>query len=64
MAQLVNRLTLDFGSGHDLLVCQFEPPASGSLLTAQSLFGIPSLPLSAPPPLAFYRSLKINKNKT
>ena len=25
VAQLVKRLTLDFGSGHDLAVCEFEP---------------------------------------
>ena len=24
-AQLVKHLTLDFGSGHDLTVCEFEP---------------------------------------
>ena len=27
MAQLVKRLTLDFGSGHDLTVHEFEPRA-------------------------------------
>ena len=25
MAQSVKRPTLDFGSGHDLTVCEFEP---------------------------------------
>ena len=25
MAQLVEHLTLDFGIGHDLMVCEFEP---------------------------------------
>ena len=37
MAQLVKRLTLDFGSGDDLTVCGVEP---------QSLLGILSLSLS------------------
>ena len=48
MAQLV----LDFGSGHDLLVCGMEPP-SGSMLTAQNLLGILSPSLSALPPLSY-----------
>ena len=33
VAQLVQRLTLDFGSGHDLMVCEIKPQA-------WSLFGI------------------------
>ena len=64
MAQLVERLTLDFSSGHDLMVYGFkrhvrlcadssEPgPASDSV----------SLSLSAPPPLVFFLSLSL-KNK-
>ena len=39
MAQLAKRLTLDFGSGRDLTVCEMEPHAWDSLS--------PSLP--APP---------------
>ena len=53
MAQPVKRLSLDFGSGHDLLVHGFEPRV------VQSLLGIPSLPLSAPSALSL--SLEINK---
>ena len=45
MAQSIG-LTLHFGSGHDLTVCEFEP-VSGSALTMWSLLGIVSL--SAPP---------------
>ena len=49
MAQSVEGPTLDFGSGHDVTVCGFEPHM-GSVLTAQSLLGIlslcPSLSLS------------------
>ena len=44
MAQSVKHPTLDFGSGHDLMVHETEP-ASGSALTAQSLLEILSLPL-------------------
>ena len=58
MAQLLKRPTLDFGSGHDLMVCEFEP-ALGSGLTAGSLPGIVSLYLSP----ACSLSLRINKNK-
>ena len=48
MAQLVERLALDIGSGHDFTVYEFEP-VWGSELTAQSLLGILFLPFSAPP---------------
>ena len=61
MAQLVKRL--DFGSGHDLTVHGFEPPALGSVLTAQSLepaLDSVSHSLSPPPPLVLCLS-KINK---
>ena len=44
MAQLVERLTLGFGSGYDLTSCEIKP-ALGSVLTAWSLLGF-SLPLS------------------
>ena len=64
MAQSVRHLTLDFSSGHDLTVCEFTP-LIGLLLTARSLLGILSLPLSlsAPPPLVISFSLthKINQ---
>ena len=45
MAQLVKVLTLDFGSGHDLMVCETEPYA---VLTGRRLFEILSMNLSAP----------------
>ena len=48
VAPSVKRLTLGFGSGHDLTVHEFEP-TSGSVLTAQSLFGVlPQLSLALP----------------
>ena len=67
MAQSVKRLTLDFGSGHDLVVHEFKPRIRLLALTAQSLLGIlfPSLsaplPLSAPP--MHTHSLNMNKLK-
>ena len=42
----------DFGSSHDLTVCELEPPMLGSVLTAQSLgpaFDSVGPSLSAPP---------------
>ena len=56
---MVRHPTLDFGSGHDLLVHGSEP-ASDSVLAEWSLLGtLLPLSLSAPPLLAL--SFKINK---
>ena len=66
VGQSVKHPTLDFGSGHDLTVHEFKP-ASGSMLTAQSLLGILSLSLSlslSAPTLLLHTlslSLKIKK---
>ena len=59
VAQSMKRQTLDFGSGHDLMVCGFES-RSGSALTVGSLLGVlsPSLPL----PVSHVLSLK-NKHQ-
>ena len=61
VAQLVKRLTLDFHSGPDLTVCEFESCiglcADSVELVWDSLF----LPLSAPPPLMLSLSLSQNK---
>ena len=65
VAQLVKCLTLDFGSGHDLMV-RSSSPVSGSELATWSLLRIFSLFfLSAPSPLSreHVLSLKINKLK-
>ena len=51
MAQSVKRLTLDFGSGHDLTVCEFKPQVK---LCADSVESAHSLSLSL--------SLKTNKH--
>ena len=58
VVQLVECLTLDFGSGHDLTVRGFEPCVS-SALTSRSLLGSLSLPLSALLPC----SLPLSQNK-
>ena len=59
LAQSVKCLTLEFGSGHELMVPELEP-LSGSALTVESLLGI----LSAPcPPLVLSISKRINKLK-
>ena len=59
MAQSVKRPSLDFDSGHELTVCEFEPRVG---LTASLGFS-----LSAPPPLvrvcALSLFLKINCTK-
>ena len=61
MAQSVKLPTLDFSSGRDLTVVRSSRD-SDSELTAQSLLGILSLPLSLPLPLLVLTlSLKINK---
>ena len=63
MAQSVEHLPLDFGSGHDAKVME-SSPMSGSKLTAQSLLGILSLSF-CPFPLLMPSLLKIKKqNKT
>ena len=49
VAQLAGYPTLDFSSGHDLMVCGFEPRVRGSSLVVQSLLRILSLPLSLCP---------------
>ena len=63
MAQSVERPTLGFGSGHDLMVCGFEPQvrlcADGMKPTWNSL----SPSLSAPPLLTWSLSLSEIKNK-
>ena len=61
MAQSVERLTFDFGSGHDLRVVELRP-ALGSVLMAWILLGILSLPLSLSLSCSCFLSLKINKH--
>ena len=60
MTQSVEHLTLDFSSGHDLMVARLGP-GSCSTLTAGHLLGIFSLPLSLPLPGTLSLSLSQNK---
>ena len=60
MAQSVKRPTLDFSSGHDLMVRDFEPRL-GSVLIVWSLLGILSLPLFLSVSVSVSVSLSHNK---
>ena len=62
MAQSVKLPTLDFGSGHDLRVREFEPH-TGSVLATLSLLGILSLPLFLPLPHLRTHTLALPQNK-
>ena len=64
MAQSVKRLALGFGSGHDLMICEFEPHL-GSALTLWSLLGIlsPSLYPAFPSLCVLFLSLSVKLNK-
>ena len=61
MAQLVNRLTLDLGSGHDLTVHEFELLIGLCADSAEPAWDSVSLSLFPSP--TCYLSLKINRNK-
>ena len=61
VAQLVKQPTLDFCSGHDLTVPEFQPHVADSALRVQSLLGILSLPLSLP--LSCFLFLSLSQNK-
>ena len=60
MVQLVEPLTLHFGSGHGLTFRGTEPHVELSADIMEPAWDSLSLPLSAPPPLAEL-SLKIKK---
>ena len=61
MAQLVKRLTLDFGSGHDLMVCELEPCIGLHADNTEPAWDSLSPSLPAPPPVTLMLS-KINKS--
>ena len=63
MAQSVEHPTLDFGSGHDLVVSEFKALIGLCAGSAEPAWDILSLPLSLSLPLlcALFLSLKINK---
>ena len=56
-APLVKHLTLDFGSGHDLPVCGFEPCVGLCAHSVEPALGFQT----APPPLAQALSFPHNK---
>ena len=65
MAQLLKHLTLDFVSGHDLMVCEFQPRTGLYADRVKLAWDSLPPPLSAPPSLACSLALsKINKVKT
>ena len=59
VAQSVKQLILDFGSGLDLMVHDFEPHISGSALTVKSLLGV--LSFSSSPAHMCMHSLSLSK---
>ena len=64
MAQSVKHPTLDFGSGHDLMVLEFKPCIGLCADSTEAAWDSVSLSLSAPSPLALSLSLSLsNKNK-
>ena len=63
MAQLVKRLPFDFGSGHDLTVCEIKPHVGLHTDSMEPAWDSLPLSLSVPPQLVLSLSLKINKLK-
>ena len=61
MAQSVKCPTLDFDSGNDLMVPEFEPHTGLCTDSAEPSWDFPSPCLSAPLMHSLYLSLKINK---
>ena len=61
MAQSVKRLTLDFSSGHDLRVREFEPHTGLCADSGEPAWDSLSPPFSVPPLLTSCLSKQINK---
>ena len=59
VAQLVKQRT-DFGSGRDLVVCEFEPHVGLSAVSTEPTLDPLSPSLSAPPPLVLSLSLSLS----
>ena len=60
VAQLIKHLTLDFGSGHDLTVCEFEPQMGLHADSVEPAWdSVPLFPLSLL--ISHVCSLSINK---
>ena len=58
VAQSVKRLTFDFGSGHDLTVCEIGPHIGLRADNTETAWVSVSPSLSAPPTLVLCLSLK------
>ena len=63
VAQLVKPPILDFGSGHDLRVREFEPPQQACAYCMGPAWDSLSPSLSAPPLLVLSLSLSLKINK-
>ena len=61
VAQSVNCLTVDFGSGHGLAVLEFKPRSRLCADSAEPAWDSLSPSVSAPLPLVLSLPLKINK---
>ena len=61
--QSVMHVTLDFGSGHDLYLCEIEPQVGLCADSRKPGWGSLSPSLSIPPLLVLSLSLKINFKK-
>ena len=59
MAQPIKQPALGFGSGHDLMVCEFEPHVGLYPDSTDSAWDSVSPSLSAPPPL----TLSLSQNE-
>ena len=58
VAQSVKRPTLDFGSGHDLMVCEFEPRLGLCADSLEPTWDSLSLPLPHSLPLSLSKMIK------
>ena len=56
VVQLAKCLTLDFSSGHELMVCGFEPGIGLHTISVEPAWGR----LSPPPPLVLTRTLSLS----
>ena len=63
MAQAVKRLTLDFSSGRDLTVPEFEPRIGLLADSSEAAWASLCLPFSLPLPHLFSLSLSLSQNK-
>ena len=63
MAQLVERLTLDFGSGHDIRVCEFQLRIGLYVHCVEAASDSLSLPLSLLLPCSHSLSLSLSLSK-